>query len=189
MRKLKISNKKILLKLMFRLRNIEEFKKIEFGFERNGYKVEEYGEIDRREFKIQDIEEKINEVRKKHGFNCKIVLVSNIKDVLFKSFFEYNSIIDKFIFFIDKINYNLTGEKEEIIFREGENLRKIEEKIYTNIEFTNFMPLFEFFNSNNNFKYFENIEKFDFSLSIDEKIKKNIDRLDVILNKKKEIYI
>ena len=75
MKKLKIKNKKELLKITFRLSNKDEFSKIEAIIKEKEYIVEEFGEIDKNNFNFRDIEKRVNDVRKKYWINCKIALL------------------------------------------------------------------------------------------------------------------
>lgn len=187
MRKIKPGKfKKIVLELFYRLRNSEEKSKIEIMFIKNGYEIVNMEEPDKREFKIESILEKISEIKSSYGNNCRIVLFSNIKDILFASYRIYNEKIDDFIFFIDKYNYDL-AVKDEILSKLSEfstvKNDKLKGKIYTNIEFGNFMPIFDFLVQNNNFKYFDNIENFNYEI----RIEKNSSDKKYILKKEERI--
>lgn len=187
MRKVIKNDKKILLKIMFRLRNEEEFLIIEKNFKKNGYVIEEFEEISKRNFEIQSIYKKISELKLKYGINCKIVLISNIKDLLFCSYRIYNSVIDNFVFFIDKINYNVL---ENELYKKLANFNNIEEeelkgKIYFNIEFKNFINLFDFLMQFYNFTQFDNIENFKY----DEIIKRNEEIKKYIYNEEEYLFL
>lgn len=179
MRKLKYKNKNILFRITFRLRNIDEFSKIESNFKIKGYTIEEYGEIDKKDFTVSMIEEKIKKLREKYGEKCNIVVISNIKDLFFAIFKLYNKIIDRYIFFIDRVNYNILNDKE-LIYREllekidikKENINK---KIYINMRVDNFNSYRELLLFKENILYFKDIERFDYNL----KEEMELDEIDI----------
>ena len=88
----------------FRLRNIDEFNEILLKFKGSKYDIFDIGEIDRENFKIEILEQKIDKINKNNNGYENITVISNIRDVIFIWYRVYNKLIDNFIFFMDKVN-------------------------------------------------------------------------------------
>ena len=131
MRKLKENIKKVALEVIFRLRNEELFFKIESDIKKKGYIIESFGEIDKKSFEFCNLEKKIEEIKLNYGNKTKIILISNIRDVLMTAFRKLNTEIDNFIYFIDKVNYSILKETE---YKEFAMFKDIEKETIKNLK-------------------------------------------------------
>ena len=127
-------SKKLLLVVNFRLRDVEEFEEIKQKYMQCGYCLYEEKNLNHRDFKIEILQEILEKVES-DKYN-KIVLISNIRDVLFCWYRIYNSCIDDFIFFIDKYNYRLLKEEiyEQLSNFTNASFESLEGKIYINLK-------------------------------------------------------
>jgi len=148
----------------FRLRNIEQFEEIITKFRSSKYDIYEFGEIDRENFEIESLEKKLNEIRSSGKQYENIALISNIKDLLFIWYRVYNKVVDKFLFFIDRVNYSILkrSENSELFTHISEfygiENEDIKGKIYININYENYNQIFEFLFKDFKFRYFDRME-------------------------------
>lgn len=145
---------KVLIAITFRLRNIDEFENIKKNFQKNGYVIIDI-EVNRNEQFFERIDEIVDEIKE----NEQIVLITNIKDLLLVVYNKYIKRIGNFIFFVDRVNYNILRGDGEI----GGDLREIiDTNIYININLDNYKSIMKFLLENINFYNFEklNLESF-----------------------------
>jgi YHS domain-containing protein len=161
---------KILMAYNFRLRNTEEYSELIEKFDKNGYSIKIMPEISKENVEIEKLEIDIDNIRKEQSSIEEIIVISNIKDLLFCWYRVYNHLVDKFIFFIDKINQNiLTRNKDFEVYEKIADLRtvkKIEEitPIFLNLNYTNCL----------------NVKNF----LLDSRIMKNIESVDSVCKTK-----
>lgn len=158
--------KKLLIKFTYRLRNKEEFNEIINKFILKGFEVVEL-EYEKNSFNINSIIEKIHREGLNFDENNQIVIISNVKDILYLWHRIYNE-IGSFVFFIDKYNYNILKEDEKSILQLLSSMKlvsreeKLLNKIYINIDFNNFQNITEEILENNTYENFNLIENFDY---------------------------
>jgi hypothetical protein len=146
----------VLIKFTYRLRNKEEFESIINKFSEYIFIEIEYN---KENFTTDIIMKKLDELKKIYREINNIIIISNVKDVIFLWNKIYNE-LGKFIFFIDKYNYNIL-KTEKIIsnIEENSNKDRVLNKIYINISSENFENIIEDMFKMNSFKYFETLDK------------------------------
>ena len=175
----------------FRLRNIDEFNEILLKFKGSKYDIFDIGEIDRENFKIEILEQKIDKINKNNNGYENITVISNIRDVIFIWYRVYNKLIDNFIFFLDKVNYSILKRAdnsevlEEIAEFKGVYQEELKGKIYTNIDYNNYEQMFEFLFKNFKFRYFDSLMNIEyFNKNRNKESKKNIKKNYILKDKK-----
>lgn len=172
--------KRALIICNFRLRQKEEFNEIVNKFQKEKYDIYDFGEVDRENFNVRVLEYKLNEINEAGEKYEEIALISNIRDALFIWYRAYNNLINYFIFFIDKSNYNILKRNEnsqilsEIAEFKGIAKENLGGKIYLNINYENYDKIFEFLFKNFKFRYFDRLE----NLFIREAGEKNIKNIN-----------
>ena len=175
----------------FRLRNIDEFNEILLKFKGSKYDIFDIGEIDRENFKIEILEQKIDEINKKNNGYENISVISNIRDVIFIWYRVYNKLIDNFIFFLDKVNYSILKRAdnsevlEEIAEFKGVYQEELKGKIYTNIDYNNYEQMFEFLFKNFKFRYFDSLMNIEYFNKNRNKESRKLIKKNYILKDKK----
>lgn len=183
--------RKLLVEMNFRLRNIEEYGKIKKNFINNGYEILNIENFNYRELKIDFLFKFFKENMLKERYD-KIILISNIEDMVLGVYRLYNFLADDFIFFIDKYNYRLLkGEIYEII----SNLNSVEkeniDEIYMNIKTENICNLEKILKNTQNLKYIKDIRVIKENKKKDKKEKRKVyiynnEKIDNGINNEKE---
>lgn len=160
MRKIKVNDNKVIITIIKEENKQDEYYNTEVLIKKAGYKIQnlEFAEY----IKIEELKEKIKETKLKYGINSRIGIMTDSNKLIISAYVYLEEDVNDFIFFIGKEENNL-----EVLYSDVkiENLKLSQQpkeekvKIYTNIEFNNIINKFDFFVENNNFKYFENIEK------------------------------
>ncbi len=164
----------ILLIFLKDLKNVDEFNDIINEFEKNNYsmyltdiKVDKY-------FSVDSLPEIVNYYKNEHQDINKIVVLSNSRDLIFSWYRCYNSVVDDFIYFVDEEenNYFDVTDNHYDFFENLSKLYGIEKetikgKIHININFNNYSKLINFLIQNNNFKYFNSLDVFDYKAKYD----------------------
>lgn len=175
----------------FRLRNIEEFNEILLKFKGSKYDIFDIGEIDRENFKIEILEQKIDKINKNNNGYENITVISNIRDVIFIWYRVYNKLINNFIFFLDKVNYSILKRAdnsevlEEIAEFKGVYQEELKGKIYTNIDYNNYEQMFEFLFKNFKFRYFDSLMNIEYFNKNRNKESRKLIKKNYILKDKK----
>lgn len=163
--------KNILLVFLNELEYIDEFNEIIDKFAESNYTMYLLDNIKEDEhFSADSLPELVEFYKSQHGSVNKIVILSNSRDLVFCWYRCYNSVIDDFIYFIDKESKNYFDENDRH-FEFYDNLasfNQIEEerilgKLYFNINFNNYSNEIRFILGNNDFRYFDSLNNYDFN--------------------------
>lgn len=173
MRKIaKIEEKNILLSIPYRVRDKEKFESVLDEFEKNGYIIYKIEDTNKDEVELEFIGEKIKEIKFKYGEESNIVYISNIRDLSYCAYRAYSGAIGAFIYFMDKINYDILTRSEKKEFYErlaGLNClknEKINTKLYIVFKEINIEKEIDRLIINNNFNNISEYKKFeDFKLT------------------------
>lgn len=160
----------ILLVFLNELENIEEFNSIIDKFAEHGYAMYLWNNIKKDEnFSIDMLPIVIANYKNEYEDLNKIVVLSNVRDLIFSWYRCYNSVVDDFIYFIDKDDkcyFNVSDRHYNFYYNlaefNGIEEETVEGQIYININFSNYEKIIKFLLLNNNFKYFNNIVNFDY---------------------------
>lgn len=164
----------IVLVFPYKIRNIDEFNKILTDFDEKGYYVYLFNDINDKEFKIDSLFDTINFYKAQHNNNVnKIIIMSNVKEILFSWYRCYNSLADDFVYFLDDGIRNFYKNYDELYsfinnlsdFNGIEN-ESIEGKIFVNINFDNYTYLWNQLMIKNNFRYFDELKNIDSSMKV-----------------------
>ncbi len=96
----------ILLVFLNNLKDIEGFNKIIDEFDKREYKMYLYDNIRGTDFDFSQLPDIVEYYKKQHNNVNKIVILSNLRDLIFAWYRCYNSIVDDFIYFIDEEENN-----------------------------------------------------------------------------------
>ncbi|MGF7059796.1 glycosyltransferase family protein [Brassicibacter mesophilus] len=96
----------ILLVFLNNLKDIEGFNKIIDEFDKRDYKMYLYDNIKETDFDFSELPDIIEFYKNQHMNVNKIVVLSNLRDLIFAWYRCYNSLIDDFIYFIDEEESN-----------------------------------------------------------------------------------
>lgn len=89
----------IVISISYELKNIEAWDSILDRFDKNGYFVYELNNVPKSSISIEDFPSIIEQYSSYHSKIDHIVLVSNIRELVFSWFRCYNSLVDDFIYF------------------------------------------------------------------------------------------
>jgi hypothetical protein len=159
--------KNILISFPYKVNNFDDYEETLNDFENRGYIIHNFEGIE-DDFRVDILYSAIQYVKEYEGEDInRIVVISNIKELIFCWFRCYNPLIDDFIYLIDNlekdffrndINYNFYEKLYKFIDIDNEF---IEGKIYINLNFYNCNWILPFLFANNNFRYFDTIENFE----------------------------
>lgn len=160
----------VLLVFINELEKIGEFNDIIDKFAENGYAMYLWNNIKEDEnFSIDMLPVIVGNYKNEQEDINKIVVLSNARDLIFSWYRCYNSVVDDFIYFIDKDDknyFNVSDRHYDFYYNlaefngiEGET---VEGQIYLNINLSNYEKVINLLLQNNNFKYFDNIVNFDY---------------------------
>ena len=160
----------VLLVFPFNIVNNSEFEKIIHEFDEKGYIIHVFDEINKEipldslpgiiDFAKSQLREEIN----------RLVILSNLRDLIFSWFRCYNSIVNDFIYYIDQ-NYSIfsdTFAQQLAGFNDIER-EYLEGKIYINLYLDNCRHLFMFLLTEGNFRYFTPFYHFNFQANSEKK--------------------
>ncbi|WP_018249186.1 glycosyltransferase family protein [Orenia marismortui] len=171
-------SKKILVSLSYKLDKQIRYNKIITQFKKKGYEIKRFNYRDEF-FKPDMLVSFIEDIKGKNKNIERISLISNIKDIIFSSYRCYNSLIDDFVYFISNRNGNKlllfdSNDVKRDFYRELSNFTGTENetlqgKIYLNLDFDKYQPLFIFMKSNYNSSYFDSLSNFNFKQKVNKK--------------------
>ncbi|MBU5436660.1 glycosyltransferase family 4 protein [Tissierella sp. MSJ-40] len=160
----------ILLVFLNDLDNVNEFNKIIDKFAENKYAMYLLDNIKEDEyFSMDDLPQLVEFYKNQHDNVNKVVVLSNSRDLIFSWYRCYNSVVDDFIYFIDEDDKNYFHSKNRHFdfFHNLSEFNEVKEetingRIYLNINFTNYNRIIDFLIQDNNFIYFNSLNKYDF---------------------------
>lgn len=167
---------RVLLVFPYNLVDKNGMEKIINDFESKGYDIHEFNDIGSSNFYIDILPAIVETIKEESEGIEKIVVLSNIKVALFTWYRCYNSLVDDFIYFIDKGDTSdlLKDNPNQKLFLaissfDSISFDPVEGKIYTNISFDNYTQLFKLLIADNVFSYFNSIEDYDFYEKVHKK--------------------
>ncbi|MFA5524729.1 MAG: glycosyltransferase [Tissierellales bacterium] len=159
----------ILIVFLDGLEDIEGLNKIIEQFDLREYKMYLYDNIRDTDLDFSELPDIVEFYKNQHKNVNRIVILSNLRDLIFSWFRCYNSIVDDFIYLLDKEeNHFFSVEDKHYTFYSnlygfcGIEQETISSKIYSTINFENYHKIIDFLIRNNNFKYFDSFDNFDF---------------------------
>lgn len=157
----------VLLVFPYKVDTNQDFEKLLDRFDRQGFTIHNFNNINPNAFDLNILPSIIDEVQDYHKSQInKMCVLSNIKEILLSWYRCYNSIVDDFFLFLDgkSIYYDERNELGKLLsnFCTMEN-ETTEGKIYINLNWRNYKTIFNFLAVNNNFKYFSEIDEYDFN--------------------------
>lgn len=156
----------VLLVFPWYLRDKSNFEKIIHQYEKNGFEIRIYQGIDNRNFNFTVLPNILSELN--IADDTKLVVLSNVAEIIFSWFRCYSSLMDDFIYFIDtNDNQFLVNNAENKLFHtlarfDGIEEETIEAKIFININISNYKFQKSFLFFNHNFRYFTPISNINF---------------------------
>jgi hypothetical protein len=172
--------KKILLSFPYNLDNKKnKYEKILNTFEENDYYIHNFEGINNDDFNIEILINILSMIEQEYKGEKKIVIFSNIRQILFSWYRIYSFLVDDFIYFIDDKNLeflkNETNNKVIKLLSNFESINKenLYSKIYLNINPNNYFSITKFILSTNSINCFENLKNFNFDIKRDNHNKKN----------------
>ncbi len=188
---------KVLLVFPYNLNeNTDEFNKMTKKFEINGYDIINFNGIDNN-FDLMSLPNYINYTKDQLGGKIdRISVLSNVREFIFVWYRAYNSLIDDFIYFIDRdyenvfLSDNNLENKFYLKIKDfvGIKNESIEGKIFININYNNYNQLFDFMLADYKFSsYFNDIDNFNFNKKVVKSPKNKIYtfkdyKMDFVLN-------
>ena len=160
----------ILLVFLNKLENVDEFNKIIDKFAEHNYAMYLLDNIKEDEyFSIDSLPELVEFYRKQHDSVNKVVVLSNSRDLIFSWYRCYNSVIDDFVYFIDKDdkNYFLPSEGHFAFYYNlyefnGVDKETVGGKMYLSIKDRVILPIYyepKYFDLFCDFDFLNKIEK------------------------------
>lgn len=160
----------ILLVFLNNLKDLNCFDSIICDFETEGYKLYLYDEVNKDSFSYTDLPEIIQFYQNENDGVNKVVVLSNIRDLIYFWFRCYNQIVDDFIYLVEEEESNFF-DVDDIYFNEFYNIfefnkiekETIEGKIYLSKNCNTILPLFydpKYFLAYQYFNFHRNSNKF-----------------------------
>lgn len=139
----------ILLIFLNNLKDLNCFDSIISDFETEGYKLYLYDEVNRDDFNYTDLPKIIQFYQNENDGLNKVVVLSNIRDLIYFWFRCYNQIVDDYIYIVEEEESNFF-DVDDIYFNEYYNIfefnkiekETIEGKIYLTKKCNTILPLF-----------------------------------------------
>lgn len=161
----------ILLVFLNNLKDLNCFDNIICDFEAEGYKLYLYDEVNSNSFSYTDLPEIIRFYQNENDGVNKVVVLSNIRDLIYFWFRCYNQIVDDFIYLVEEEESNFF-DVDDTYFNAYYNIfefnkiekETIEGKIYLSKKCDMILPLFydpKYFLSYKNFNFHKNSNKLD----------------------------
>ncbi|MFZ5632087.1 MAG: glycosyltransferase family 4 protein [Bacillota bacterium] len=167
----------VLLVILSKTNNNDSFNEIIDNFETKGYKIhiftDEKNELETTSLPV--LIDYLCSMEKKDCFN-RIVVLSDIRKLVFSWYRCYNSIADDFIYYIGEDNqYNKISTMADIFYEElyrfnGIENETVQGKIYLNLSYDNFHHISLFLLFNNRFRFFNDLSFFDYKNKLDKKV-------------------
>lgn len=163
-------SKNFLLVFPYQVQNEDEFETIINRFEEEDYIIHIFSDIGPDNFDLDLLPSIINEVINDNTEkNIRVVVCSNVRELIFSWFRCYNHLVHDFIYIIDQFDSDLLIKRREYgLYRQlfnftGIQNEKIEGKIYININPKNYNKVFAFVFEDCNFQYFCRLDAFEFA--------------------------
>lgn len=160
----------ILLVFLNDLENIQEFNAIIDKFSEKKYSMYLLDSIKEDEyFNMDSLPELVEFYKSQHESINKFVVLSNSRDLLFSWYRCYNSVVDDFIYFVDEneknyfnIDHRHFGFYDKLSLFNQINQESLNGKIYLNIHFNNYKKIIKFLLGDNDFRYFDSFDNYNF---------------------------
>ena len=165
----------IILIFPYKVKNIDEFNKILGDFDKQGYYVYLFNDLDKNEFEMDSLYNVIDFYKKQHNNINKVIIMSNVKEIVFSWYRCYNSLADDFIYFIDESTSGFFQPEDELYgfldslskLSDIEN-ESIEGKVYVNLDFNNYNKIWDVLLNKNNFLYFNELKNINYNKKINK---------------------
>lgn len=162
--------KKILLSFPYNLDDKKnQYEKILNSFQENDYHIHNFEGINNNDFNIEILINILNMIEQEYKGIKKIVIISNIRELIFIWYRIYNHIIDDFVYFVDDRNINFLQRDENYSFlKELSNFSSIKKeslnsRIYLNLSLDNYLSITNFILKSDSIEYFDNIKNFNYN--------------------------
>ncbi|WP_347451170.1 glycosyltransferase [Acetoanaerobium noterae] len=159
----------ILLVFPYNVTNLKDFEEIVNKFETENFIIHYFEGINNENLFVDGLLYLVDNIKKSYSDINKIVILSNLRELIFSWYRCFNNLIDDFIYFIDANNYSFIKKDEHYsFFRALSNFNNIEDEvlqgnIYINLDIFNYNRIYDFLIFNSNFKYFKDFRKYSFN--------------------------
>lgn len=160
--------KNILLVFPYNVTNLKDFEEIVNKFEVENYIIHYFEGINNENLFVDGLFGIVENMKKSYTDINKIVVLSNIRELICSWYRCYNGLVDEYVYYIDS-NNNFFIKKDEyyLFFKNLADFKSIGReklcgKIYINISSFNYLNMYDFLLRNSNFKYFRDFRDFDF---------------------------
>ena len=161
--------KNILLVFPYNVTNLKDFEEIVNKFEVENYIIHYFEGINNENLFVDGLFGIVENMKKSYTDINKIVVLSNIRELICSWYRCYNGLVDEYVYYIDS-NNNFFIKKDEyyLFFKNLADFKNIEKetlfgKIYINIDSFNYLNIYDFLFNNSNFRYFKDFRDFDFN--------------------------
>lgn len=167
----------LLLVFPYEVSDKEGFENMICLFEDKGFIVHVFEGLNSNDFYLEILADVLEQLKENEEGINRIVVISNVKEIVFSWYRCYNSLVDEFVYFVDKGDCRFLDGIEDTEFIQCLSnffsIRKehIEGKIYFNFnfDFVNYEDILVRIVDDSNFGYLDRIENFDFNEKIEKK--------------------
>lgn len=151
----------VLIVFLDKLTDIEGFNKIIEGFDKHKYKMYLYNNIKDTDFDFTELPDIVEYYKKQNKNVNKVVVLSNLRDLTLVWYRCYNSVVDDFIYFVDKEqqNYFDKEDKHYSFYCTLSNFKNIDNEI---VEGKVYLNRFDEIYTKYKHEYLEYITHFDY---------------------------
>jgi len=161
--------KKYVLAFASNTNQLDQFNSVLRQFSGQEYIVQTlYIDIFNNTFNLACLPAIIDEFRDKNKEIDRVIIVSNIRQIIFTWYRLYNDLVDDFIYVIDREMDIINNGAFMDFLRQLSEFKSIENdvlegKIYLNINFDNYPEILPFLITGSNYAYFEDFKFFDYN--------------------------